>query len=100
VIDAGAGAFEVADEVEKALDAAEREIVDSYCSWLARTEATTYDRVLEAHVWLKERGDENAALREENRKLRATLDRILRGRTWRLRNSVLRILRAASRRAG
>ena len=100
VIDKGDGTFAVADEVEEALNAAERTAIDQYCLWLAQREVATYDRLLQAHGWLNERRDEADALhaqigelRRQNQELATTLDRILHGNTWRLRNLILRVFR-------
>jgi hypothetical protein len=104
VIDKGDGTFAVADEVEEALNAAERTATDQYCLWLAQREVDTYDRLLQAHRWLKERRDEADALharigelQRQNQELATTLDRIVHGNTWRLRNLVLRVFRRGER---
>lgn len=100
VIDKGDGTFAVADEVEEALNAAERTAIDQYCMWLAQREVATYDKLLQAHEWLKERRDEADALhaqigelQRQNQELATTLDRILHGNTWRFRNLILRVFR-------
>jgi GT2 family glycosyltransferase len=113
VVESGDGTFAVADRVEDALNEAERDVVDDYCLWLAGREGATYDRLLQAHEWLDRHEEEKRALNGEkraledekearearieelessNRELATTLDRIAQGRTWRLRNRILRLL--------
>jgi GT2 family glycosyltransferase len=110
VLDNGDGTFVVADEVEEALNGAERRTTDEYCLWLANREEVNYERLLQAHEWLKEREGEVVDLRsqvgelqDQNEELATALDRILHGNTWRLRNLVVRLAgrvrRSVSRRA-
>ena len=100
VVDKGDGRFAVANEVEEALNAAERTTIDQYCLWVAQREVATYDRLLQAHEWLKQHQEVTNALHaqigeleRQNQELATTLDRILHGNTWRLRNLILRVFR-------
>jgi GT2 family glycosyltransferase len=109
VVENGDGTFAVSDEVEQALNAAERTTIEQYCRWLARREGATHESLLQANELLQRRQDEANALRarieeleRRNQELATTLDRIFHGNTWRLRSLVLRVVRggrAAGRRA-
>jgi GT2 family glycosyltransferase len=121
VIAKGDGTYAVAPEVERALKEAERRLVEDYCRWLVRWEQELSDRLEERGRQLNETGwrlnetaqlldqrdhqlaDRDRELGEANARAaeverqheeaRLQLDRILRGRTWRLRSLVVRALR-------
>jgi GT2 family glycosyltransferase len=99
VLDQGESTYAVAAEVEEALNVAEREIVGDYCRWLSHREEEIFDRLLEAHEGLRQRGQEVAELhvhiaelQRQRQELALTLDRIVHGNTWRLRTLVHRVL--------
>jgi GT2 family glycosyltransferase len=93
LIDQGEGTYAVAAELEEALNVAERELVADYCRWLARREEGVFEQLAEARELLRHRERELADLQRQHQELSITLDRILHGNTWRLRNAVLRFLR-------
>lgn len=100
VLDNGDSAYAVAPEVEEALNATEAELVSDYCRWLARVEEENFNQLLEAHEVLRHRDREIAELhthaanlQAQQQELSLTLDRILHGNIWRLRNLAHRILR-------
>jgi GT2 family glycosyltransferase len=106
VVEVGEGSFRVAPEVEEALRAAEADLIDDYCLWLVRKEEMEFGRVIEAHEENKQRERDYLALRREHDalagecdrlarerdELARRLDQVLTGRTWRLRNAVMRRL--------
>jgi GT2 family glycosyltransferase len=94
----GEGAYAVAPEVESALQAAERELVDDYLRWLIGREKEVSDHVETINeILVDQRGDIamlNTAvedLRRENQRLSSTLDAVLGSRTWRLRTRLARL---------
>jgi GT2 family glycosyltransferase len=94
----GEGAYAVAPEVESALRAAERELVDDYLRWLILREKEVSDHVEAINeIIADQRGDIamlNTAvedLRQENQRLSSTLDAVLGSRTWRLRTRLARL---------
>jgi GT2 family glycosyltransferase len=100
VVDQGEGTHAAAAEVDEGLDLAERELVREYCSWLVGREKSLSEQLDEVHQLLHERQLELAdlgahadALQRHNQELALTLDRIVHGVTWRLRNLVHRLLR-------
>jgi GT2 family glycosyltransferase len=104
VLDSGDGIYAVAPGVEEALSVAESEMVGDYCRWLSSKEETTFDQLVEAQEQLRQRQREMADLhvqiadlQRQSQELTLTLDRILHGNTWRLRNLVHRVLRRARR---
>jgi GT2 family glycosyltransferase len=101
VLGNGDGTHSVATEVDDALDAAERQVVDEYCRWLIGKEESRSVELYEARMQLQHRDRELAdvrrhteALRQQNQELTLTLDRIVHGLTWRLRTMVRRVVRA------
>jgi GT2 family glycosyltransferase len=96
----GDGTFAVADEVEEALNAAERTTIDQYCLWLTRREAETNDGLDQAREELQALHAQIGELQRHNQELATTLDRMIHGNTWRLRTLILRVLRGAKRAAG
>ncbi|HEU5063543.1 MAG TPA: glycosyltransferase [Solirubrobacterales bacterium] len=93
------GGYRVAPEVEAALRAAERELVDDYLRWLIVREAEVSDHVeMLSELLADKQGDVamlNTAvedLRQENGRLSSTLDAVLESRTWRTRTRLARLL--------
>jgi GT2 family glycosyltransferase len=100
VVAAGDGSYRVAPAVEAALLAAEAELVRDYCLWLVRKEEMEFGRLLDAHEELKRREREYlelhghfANLQRQHDSIARELGEITGGRTWRLRNRVMRLLR-------
>jgi GT2 family glycosyltransferase len=98
VLDPGDGTYAVAPEVEAALNVAEAELVNDYCRWLVHLEEEASNHLQEAHEVLRHRDRELAEtqthvanIEAQNKDLSITLDRIVRGNTWRLRTLIHRI---------
>jgi GT2 family glycosyltransferase len=113
VLDNGDGTYVVAPDVEAALNHAESELVSDYCGWLASEEATARTQLAELngllhhsqleiadlhaqisglHDQISVLHGQHADLQRRHDEVALTLDRILHGNTWRLRNLVHRIL--------
>jgi GT2 family glycosyltransferase len=102
VFDGGDGAYAVAPEVEAALNVTESELIADYCRFLIPREEESFDHLLEALEVIRHRDREIADLhthvanlQAQQQELSLTLDRILHGNTWRLRNLIRRILQLA-----
>ncbi|HMI80831.1 MAG TPA: glycosyltransferase, partial [Solirubrobacterales bacterium] len=96
----GEDGFAVAPAVEAALRAGERELVDDYCRWLAEREGQVSTELAAAEATVAEQARELAELRtavaaveQQNREVHATLAGVVNSRSWRLRNSLARLLR-------
>jgi GT2 family glycosyltransferase len=94
----GGGAYRVAPEVESALRAAERELIDDYLRWLITKEEEVGSHLAEAHEALAHQrqdivtlNEAIAELRRGNQELAETLDRFANSRTWRLRTRLARL---------
>jgi GT2 family glycosyltransferase len=94
------GGFRVAPALEQALDAAEGKLIGDYCLWLVRREEEEYDRLVGALETLD--ATQQAVrqweahfrnLQTDHDEVARRLNEILRGRTWRLRSALLRLLR-------
>jgi GT2 family glycosyltransferase len=93
-------AFAVTPEVEAALHADERELVDDYCRWLIEREcrvaaelAAADATVAEQRRGLSELRTAVATVEQQNREVHATLAGVVDSRTWRLRSSLARLRR-------
>lgn len=95
VLDEVEGVHAVAPEVEAALNAAESELVADYCRMLAKKEQETSAQLVEVHELHNRSRQEFAELHRQHQELATTLNGILHGRTWRLRNLVHGILSRA-----
>ncbi len=92
------GAYRLPAEVEAALRASEQEVIGDYCRWLSRNETKTLDELAELRRSFELREQEFADLQVELASLREaarTLDLVLNGKWWRLRNLIYRVLRRA-----
>jgi GT2 family glycosyltransferase len=74
-------------EIADRLRAAEREVIDGYTRWLIDRESEMTERYEETHAAYLELGDRVEALEDRSK----TLDAILCGRWWRLRQKLARI---------
>jgi GT2 family glycosyltransferase len=96
----GEGGFRVAPAVEDALSAAETELISHYCLSLVRKEEEEFQRLIWAGEAVRDiteavrQGEADfRKLQADRDEVAARLDAILNGRTWRLRTSLLRLLR-------
>lgn len=97
--DGGAG-YAVAPQVEEALTATEAVLVEEYCRWLVKRsgELTVYlgeatEELARLRRQIADRDAHIANLQRDHQQLAATLNGILGGRTWRLRNFLVGALR-------
>jgi hypothetical protein len=90
------GVRPVAPEVEAALVAAESELVADYCQMLVQKEQQTSAELVEVHELHNRSREETAELQRHHQQLADAYHAILRGKTWRLRNLVHRVLRWAT----
>jgi GT2 family glycosyltransferase len=95
VLDKDEGVYAVAPEVEVALNAGESELVADYCRMLARKEQETSAQLVEVHELHNRSREEIADLHRRHQELATTLNDILQGKTWRLRNLVHKTLNRA-----
>lgn len=98
VAEEGEGAYRVAPEVESALRAAERDLIDDYLRWLIAREEKVSDHIEMLNEVLAVRDRDVAMLntavedlRGENERLSSTLDAVLSSATWRLRTRLARL---------
>lgn len=98
VVEDGEGGYRVAPEVEAALRAAERDLVDDYLRWLIAREEKVSDHVEMLNEVLAVRDRDIAMLntavedlRQESERLSTTLDGVLNSTTWRLRSRLARL---------
>lgn len=99
VLDDGDDGYRVAPEVESALRAAERDLIDDYLRWLIVREKEVSDHIEAVNEIVADQRDDIAMLntavedlREENERVAASLNGILNSRTWRLRSRLARLL--------
>lgn len=99
VVEDDEGGYRVAPEVESALHAAERDLVDDYLRWLIVREEEVSDHIeMVNEILADQRGDiamlNNAVedLRAENARVAAALKGVLNSRTWRARTRLGRLL--------
>ncbi len=94
------GTYSVAPQVESALIAAERELIDDYLAWLIGREEEVSNHLAATHDALahqrRDLADLHVAIestRQQNQELSRALSDIVNSRTWRLRTLLVRLVR-------